>query len=191
MDGVTAQGPTDPSGGPPGDPLRDVPLFREIQRVLMASTGPVNWELARQVGIASASWGADDPGPSEDERLSLEQTVRAAELSVADVTALPMPPEVARVELVRRAQWVESSIASLRDVIEPENPDVRAIGECARHQGVIEDRGTCATFPDLSWAGWKTPAPASADRGTCRWRQRPWPGWLIRMGYDCPAAARS
>ena len=119
MDGVTEHGPTDPSEGPPGDALRDVPLFREIQRVLMASTGPVNWELARQVGIASAAWGADDPTPTEDERSSLEQTVRAAELAVADLTALPSPPDVARVELVRRAQWVESSIASLREVIEP------------------------------------------------------------------------
>jgi putative hydrolase len=119
MDDVTEHGPTDPSEGPPGDALRDVPLFREIQRVLMASTGPVNWELARQVGIASAAWGADDPTPTEDERSSLEQTVRAAELAVADLTALPSPPDVARVELVRRAQWVESSIASLREVIEP------------------------------------------------------------------------
>jgi putative hydrolase len=119
MEGVTEHGPTDPSEGPPGDALRDVPLFREIQRVLMASTGPVNWELARQVGIASAAWGADDPTPTEDERSSLEQTVRAAELAVADLTALPSPPDVARVELVRRAQWVESSIASLREVIEP------------------------------------------------------------------------
>jgi putative hydrolase len=119
MDGVTEHGPTDPTEGPPGDALRDVPLFREIQRVLMASTGPVNWELARQVGIASAAWGAEDPAPTEDERRSLEQTVRAAELAVADLTALPSPPDVARVELVRRAQWVESSIASLREVIEP------------------------------------------------------------------------
>jgi putative hydrolase len=119
MEDVTEHGPTDPSEGPPGDALRDVPLFREIQRVLMASTGPVNWELARQVGIASAAWGADDPTPTEDERSSLEQTVRAAELAVADLSALPSPPDVARVELVRRAQWVESSIASLREVIEP------------------------------------------------------------------------
>jgi putative hydrolase len=119
MNGMTEQGPTDPSEGPPGDALRDVPLFREIQRVLMASTGPVNWELARQVGIASASWGSDDPVPGEEERSSLEQTVRAAELAVADRTALPSPPDVARVEAVRRAQWVEASIASLREVIEP------------------------------------------------------------------------
>ena len=43
-----------PFGAPPGDIWNDVPLFREIQRVLMSSSGPVNWELARQVGIASA-----------------------------------------------------------------------------------------------------------------------------------------
>ena len=119
MDRVTEHGPIEPSQGPPGDPMRDVPLFREIQRVLMASTGPVNWELARQVGIASASWGADDPEPTETERAELEQTVRAAELAVVDLTALPAPADVSRVEAVRRAQWVEASIASLRDVIEP------------------------------------------------------------------------
>src|SRR2546421_5185281 len=119
MDRVSEQGPIDPSQGPPGDALRDVPLFREIQRVLMASTGPVNWELARQVGIASASWGADDPEPTEGERAALEQTVRAAELAVVDLTALPMPSDVSRVEAVRRGQWVEASIASLREVIEP------------------------------------------------------------------------
>jgi putative hydrolase len=119
MDVVIEHGPTDPSQGPFGDALRDVPLFREIQRVLMASTGPVNWELARQVGIAAASWGSDDPAPSEEDRAGLEQTVRAAELAVADLTALPMPLDVARVEAVRRAQWVEATIPSLREVIEP------------------------------------------------------------------------
>ena len=54
-----------PFGVSPGDVWNDVPLFREIQRVLMSSSGPVNWELARQVGIASASWGTEDPAPSE------------------------------------------------------------------------------------------------------------------------------
>ena len=80
----------------------------------MSSTGPVNWELARQVGIATASWGAEDPHPTEDERAELEQTVRAAELAVADLTALPAPADVSACEAVRRAQWVEASIASLR-----------------------------------------------------------------------------
>jgi putative hydrolase len=156
MDGVTEQGPIDPPEGPPGDALRDVPLFREIQRVLMASTGPVNWELARQVGIASASWGADDPVPGEDERSSLEQTVRAAELAVADRTALPSPPDVARVEAVRRAQWVEASIASLREVIEP---------VAARLTASLGDLQAGEGFPGLPGMPGALPGDESAGGG--------------------------
>jgi hypothetical protein len=40
--------------------LRDAPLFREMQRVMSASSGPVNWELARQVAVASAAEAGDD-----------------------------------------------------------------------------------------------------------------------------------
>ena len=32
---------------PLSDVFSEIPLFREIQRVLLSSTGPVNWELAR------------------------------------------------------------------------------------------------------------------------------------------------
>ncbi len=111
------------SGEPPeiplGDVLGDVPLFREIQRVLLSSTGPINWELARQVGIAMASWGTDDPPPSEQDRLGLASTVRAAELAVADFTLLPSPTDLAPVEAFRRAQWVEANITGLRALLEP------------------------------------------------------------------------
>jgi coenzyme F420 biosynthesis associated uncharacterized protein len=111
------------SGEPPevplGDVLGDVPLFREIQRVLLSSTGPINWELARQVGIAMASWGTDDPPPSEQDRLGLASTVRAAELAVADFTLLPSPTDLAPVEAFRRAQWVEANISGLRALLEP------------------------------------------------------------------------
>jgi coenzyme F420 biosynthesis associated uncharacterized protein len=111
------------SGVPPevplGDVLGDVPLLREIQRVLLASTGPINWELARQVGIAMASWGQDDPRPSEEDRRGLAETVRAAELAVADFTGLAPPVDVADVEALRRAQWVEANIRGLRDLIDP------------------------------------------------------------------------
>jgi coenzyme F420 biosynthesis associated uncharacterized protein len=111
------------SGVPPevplGDVLGDVPLLREIQRVLLASTGPINWELARQVGIAMASWGQDDPRPSDEDRRGLAETVRAAELAVADFTGLAPPVDVADVEALRRAQWIEANIRGLRDLIDP------------------------------------------------------------------------
>jgi putative hydrolase len=156
MERVTEHGPIDPSQGPPGDPMRDVPLFREIQRVLMASTGPVNWELARQVGIASASWGADDPQPTEAERAELEQTVRASELAVVDLTALPAPADVSRVEAVRRAQWVEASIASLKDVIEP------IAGRLTTSLGQLQGEGFPA-LPGMPGMGMEMPGSPAED----------------------------
>jgi coenzyme F420 biosynthesis associated uncharacterized protein len=116
---VSDPDPNKPPGVPMGDFLSDVPLFREIQRVLLAGAGPVNWELARQVGIAMASWGKDDPEPSADDRHGFEDTVRAAELHVAEFTGLAAPTDVARIEAVRRGKWVEANIEGLHDIVEP------------------------------------------------------------------------
>jgi putative hydrolase len=102
-----------------GDPFSDIPLFREIQRVLMSSSGPVNWELARQVGIAVAASSGEDPPPGPDDLRTFEDTVRAAELHVADFTGLEQPTDVPGIEVVRRAQWVEEAIRGLKDVVEP------------------------------------------------------------------------
>ena len=108
-----------PFGTPPGDIWNDVPLFREIQRVLMSSSGPVNWELARQVGIASASFGTEDPAPTDEDRRGFDEAVRVAELQVAGFTGLEAPPDIARVEAVRRGQWVQANIEGLRALLEP------------------------------------------------------------------------
>ena len=80
-----------PGFGPPfgDDPemFRDAPLFRELQRVMSSSSGPVNWELARQVGIAGAAESGEDRDPSEAETRSFEEAVRVAELHVARLRA--------------------------------------------------------------------------------------------------------
>ena len=112
-------GRTGPPEEPTPDALSDVPLFREIQRVLLSSPGPVNWELARQVGIAMASWGGDDVAPTEEDRRALVETVRAAELAVAGFTGLSPPSEVADVQAFRRAQWVEANVRGLRELLDP------------------------------------------------------------------------
>ncbi len=122
--------PAEPPEVPLGDVLGDVPLLREIQRVLLASTGPVNWELARQIGIAMSSWGEEDPSPTDQDRRLLEETVRAAELAVADFTGLPTPGDLAEVQAFRRSQWVEANVRGLRDVLEPLAARLaKAIGE--------------------------------------------------------------
>jgi putative hydrolase len=108
-----------PFGTPSGDMWNDVPLFREIQRVLSSSHGPVNWELARQVGIASASWSGEDPAPTEEDRRGFEEAVRVAELQVAGFTGLQAPSDVPHVEAVRRGQWVAANVEGLRTLLEP------------------------------------------------------------------------
>jgi coenzyme F420 biosynthesis associated uncharacterized protein len=108
-----------PFGVPLGDIWNDVPLFREIQRVLLSSSGPVNWELARQVGIASASWGTADPSPTAEDARGLEEAVRVAELQVARFTGLEPPSDLPKVQAVRRAQWVQANIEGLRALLEP------------------------------------------------------------------------
>lgn len=122
-----------PFGVPLGDIWNDVPLFREIQRVLLSSSGPVNWELARQVGIAAADWGRRDPPPTPEDRASFEEAVRLAELQVAEFTGLAPPTDVPRVEAVRRARWVEANLEGLRTVLEPAARKVgTAIAEAQR-----------------------------------------------------------
>ncbi len=104
---------------PMSDVMNDVPLLREIQRVLLSGSGPINWELARQVGIAMATWGAEDAPPTDEDRRGLADTVRAAELAVGGFTGLEQPRDLVTVEAFRRAQWVEANVRALRQLLDP------------------------------------------------------------------------
>jgi putative hydrolase len=119
---------------PFGDLGADAPLFRELERVLRSSSGPVNWELARQIGIASAATeGAPDEEPTDADRRAFEDAVRLAEIHVAGFTGLDAPNEVAVVEPVRRAQWVQRNLEELRPLVEPAAAKLgEAIGRAQR-----------------------------------------------------------
>jgi putative hydrolase len=126
---------------PPGDLWNDVPLLREIQRVLLSSRGPVNWELARQVGIAAASWGSTDSAPSAEDQRGLEEAVRLAELQVAAFTGLEPPGDLPRVEAVRRAQWVQRNLEGLQGLLEPAAARIAEAISRAQQDAVPEDAG--------------------------------------------------
>ena len=104
-----------------GDPeaFADAPLFRELQRVMSSSSGPVNWELARQVGVANAVESGPDPEPTEGDQRMLDEAVRVAELQVGRFTGLAGPVDVAQVGAVRRAAWVNANTESLKALLEP------------------------------------------------------------------------
>src|SRR3990172_11283611 len=132
--------PTPPFGG--GDIWNDVPLFREIQRVLLSSTGPVNWELARQVGIASASWGREDPSPTDQDGRAFEEAVRVAELQVAAFTGLEPPSGLPSIRAVRRADWVQANVEGLKALVEPAAAKLAsAMEQVQRESGAAEAPG--------------------------------------------------
>ncbi|HEX7248107.1 MAG TPA: zinc-dependent metalloprotease [Actinomycetota bacterium] len=114
-----------PSGGfgfPFGmDPesLRDAPLFQEMQRVMSASSGPVNWELARQVAVAAAAEAGEDRDATDEDRHTFEEATRVAELHVARFTGLEAPSDVAEVRAVRRAEWIGANTENLAGLLEP------------------------------------------------------------------------
>jgi putative hydrolase len=56
----------------------DVPLFREIQRILAAGEGPLNLEIARQVGNAIATQGLSDTDVPAETTHSLDEAVTEA-----------------------------------------------------------------------------------------------------------------
>ena len=113
--------------------MGDAPLLREIQRVLFSGSGPVNWELARQIGIASGALGRTDPASTEEDRTALEGAVRMAELAIADLTGMDAPAEVSTVQAVGRSEWIESNVRGLRGVFEPGAERLgRALNEARR-----------------------------------------------------------
>jgi putative hydrolase len=128
---------------PMGEAWNDVPLFREIQRVLLSSSGPVNWELARQVAVAAAAADGGDVAPSDAEVQTLRDAVRVAEIHVAGLTSLDPPGDVAVVEGVRRAIWIQRNVEGLRETVEPAAARIgeavgRAQGEALPEMGAAE-----------------------------------------------------
>ena len=126
------------------DALRDAPLFRELQRVMASSSGPINWELARQVGVATALEEGPDPEPTDEDRRMLDEAVRVAELQVAGFTGLELPGDIVHVQPVRRAEWVGASATSLRSLLEPAAQRMGEALETAMREQMPDDVGPMA-----------------------------------------------
>jgi coenzyme F420 biosynthesis associated uncharacterized protein len=126
------------------DALRDAPLFRELQRVMASSSGPINWELARQVGVATALEAGADPEPTDEDRRILGEAVRVAELQVTSFTGLEPPADVATVRAIRRAEWVSANAEGLRGLLEPAATRMGEALDRAMREQLPEDVGPMA-----------------------------------------------
>jgi len=89
----------------------DIPLFRELQKLLTSGSGPVNLELARQVAGALASEGGAESHPRAALESAFAEDVRTAELYLSGFTRLPVD-EPALSSLFTRSEWVSESLTA-------------------------------------------------------------------------------
>ncbi len=94
-----------------------MPILRELYK-LLSSTDPVNWELARQVGVALASDEEPVVDDIDGERAELEALTRAAGVEAEEFSGLGAAT-VVPVEAVTRSMWVEANIDSFRLLMNP------------------------------------------------------------------------
>lgn len=115
--------------GEGGDFFSRIPLFREFARLLSGEPGPVNWELARQVAVATAV-GADTLGatpalpvprftPEPGEQRTWGDQLRLAELWVDPVSSLPGPDRPLTAQPASRPDWAETVLRSFAPLVEP------------------------------------------------------------------------
>jgi len=120
-----------------------IPLFREFARLLAGGTGPVNWELARQVAVATAA-GADALGPVPElprpskapppgEQREWDERLRLAELWVDPATTLAGGGLTLTARPVSRPDWAESVLPAFAPLVEP---GARRISEAMGSGGV-------------------------------------------------------
>jgi putative hydrolase len=90
-------------------PFGDIPLFRELQKLLSSSEGPINTEVARQVGGSVAAQAGAEPPATPEISQSFGDAVRDAEVLLSGYTRLALE-EPMRIEVVTRSWWINSTL---------------------------------------------------------------------------------
>lgn len=101
---------------PPDDPFAGVPFLAELSKA-MASRGPVQWDVARQVAIVTvgAAQGEDNVDPLA--RAAVESLSPVAEMHVRDaIVPLTGAYAAPRIEVVHRGGWVHHTLESYRGI---------------------------------------------------------------------------
>ena len=104
-----------PFGG--GNPFEG--LFGELAK-LFSSKGPVNLDVARQMGQWLAAEGKAEPNVDPLERIRYEELVRVADLQVGTATGLPtaVAGGLLAVRPVGRAEWAARTLDAYRPLFE-------------------------------------------------------------------------
>lgn len=92
-----------------------IPFFDQIAKA-MSSAGPVQWDMARQFAMMTATNSSAEPNVEPTSRISTLQLATVADLHVRDVTGLPTSDttEPPAVDVVKRSTWVHHTIEAFK-----------------------------------------------------------------------------
>jgi putative hydrolase len=130
-----------------GGPLDD--LMRNLAR-LFTSSGPVNWEIARQVAMFTSTAGQPEGNPDPVARLHLEELLRVAEMHVGTATGLATSDRgVLSPKAVTKSEWALAALDAWRPLLERlANASARAEGQDPRALGFGPGSGEGDGPPD-------------------------------------------
>ena len=186
--------------GGTGDFFGRIPLFREFARLMATASGPVNWELARQVAVATAA-GAEDLGmtpqlprpaaaPDPGAARSWDDRLRLAELWIDPVTSLPAPGVALTARPVNRPDWAEAVLGGFAPLVEP---GARRVAEAL---GTGAGMGSPGVGDMVGRVGGLVAGLTSSSRPACPatscgsgWPATRWPGSACSPG--CPGCPSS
>ncbi len=98
-------------GGPLGD------LLRNLAR-LLTTQGPLNWEIARQLAVFTATEGRSEANPDPLARVRMEELLRVADMHVAEATSLPTSRRGwLELRCVTKSEWASTTLESWRPVL--------------------------------------------------------------------------
>ncbi|HVF73430.1 MAG TPA: zinc-dependent metalloprotease [Acidimicrobiales bacterium] len=102
-----------PLGG--GNPFEGLPIFGDLAR-LFISSGPVHWEIARQMAQYLAVGTEPEANVEPLQRIRLEELVRVADLHVATTTGLT--DGILKAEVVGKAEWASRTLRDYTTLLE-------------------------------------------------------------------------
>ncbi len=106
---------SDPAPFAGGGPLGD--LLRNLARLLTAQ-GPINWEVARQLAVWTATEGNPEPNPDPLARIRTEELLRVADMYVAEATGMATSRRGwLALRCVTRAEWASTTLESWKQVL--------------------------------------------------------------------------
>ncbi|MEH1123528.1 zinc-dependent metalloprotease [Micromonospora sp. CPCC 206061] len=101
----------------PNDPQQMQQFMAQLQQLLASpGTGPVNWDLARQVAVSQLS-GAGDPAVNPFDRNAVDEALRLADLWLEPTSALPSGIQTS--VAWNRNEWIYNTLPVWRKLCDP------------------------------------------------------------------------